>query len=56
MKHNKDLTEYFARIGMFSSEPFVLIDVGCSGGISDYWRAFGKDLVAFGFDPQKSEL
>lgn len=56
MKHKQDLTEYFGRIGVFHSESFVLIDVGCSGGISNYWRAFGKDLVAFGFDPQKSEV
>jgi FkbM family methyltransferase len=36
-------------------DPFVLIDVGASGGIHPVWRKFGSHLVAFGFDPQKSE-
>lgn len=41
--------------GLFKDNPFVLIDVGCSGGISSVWRKFGGDLIAFGFDPQISE-
>ena len=36
-------------------ESFVLVDVGCSGGIADHWRAFGPRLRAFGFDPNISE-
>ena len=40
---------------VFADEPFVLIDVGCSGGLHPMWRVFGEDLVAFGFDPQQSE-
>lgn len=39
----------------FENDPFVLMDVGCSGGISQVWREFGNDLVAYGFDPQQSE-
>lgn len=40
---------------LFQHEPFVFVDVGCSGGIPPVWRQFGEDLVAFGFDPQRSE-
>ena len=37
------------------NEPFRLIDVGCSGGIADAWRAFGSNLHAIGFDPNIAE-
>ncbi len=36
--------------GSFSSNPFVLVDVGASGGIPSYWRQFEPHLAAFGFD------
>jgi hypothetical protein len=41
--------------GLLAQAPFVLLDAGCSGGIDGVWRIFGEDLVAFGFDPQRSE-
>ena len=37
--------------GVFDRAPFVLIDVGCAGGIDAAWRAFGPSLVARGYDP-----
>ena len=41
--------------GAFHDDPFVLIDVGCGGGIDLAWREFGDNLVAHGFDPVRSE-
>lgn len=41
--------------GLLSDNPFVLLDAGCSGGIDAVWRIFGEELVAYGFDPQRSE-
>jgi hypothetical protein len=41
--------------GAFHDDPFVLIDVGCGGGIDPAWREFGDNLVAHGFDPVRSE-
>jgi len=38
------------------AEPFTLLDVGASGGISDVWYCFGDNLVAYGFDPLLSEV
>ncbi len=35
---------------------FMLIDVGCSGGISSLWRQFGDRLHAHGFDPLIAEV
>ena len=32
-------------------ENFVLIDIGCSGGLDWTWRSFGDRLNAWGFDP-----
>ncbi len=39
-----------------SIEPFVLADVGASGGIQLHWRAFGHLLRAVGFDPLAREI
>lgn len=33
------------------NEPFVLVDVGCLGGISGRWSYLGKYLRAYAFDP-----
>lgn len=45
----------FSRLVVSSSalarEPFVVIDVGASGGIAQHWRIFEPHLHAFGFDP-----
>jgi FkbM family methyltransferase len=35
---------------------FTLLDIGCSGGIDDAWRAFGKHLRTFAFDPNLAEV
>jgi hypothetical protein len=45
------MTELLRKRGAFDRAPFVLIDVGCAGGIDDAWRAFGPSLVARAYDP-----
>lgn len=42
--------------GLLDSDPFVLFDVGASGGIEQYWQAFGPALQAVGFEPLKKEV
>ena len=42
-------------LGLFDSEPFSLLDVGCSGGIYPLGRIFGGRLRAHGFDPKVEE-
>jgi FkbM family methyltransferase len=37
-------------------EPFVLLDIGCSGGIDPAWEAFGERLTAYAFDPNVEEV
>jgi FkbM family methyltransferase len=39
-----------------ASSPVVLFDVGCSGGIDDLWRYFGKNVTGVGFDPLVDEI
>jgi len=39
----------------FASSPFTLLDVGCSGGISPFWRVFEPSLNALGIDPVVAE-
>lgn len=41
--------------GGLSYERFVLVDVGCSGGIDGNWRNFGDRLTAFAFEPNLEE-
>jgi hypothetical protein len=43
-----------ARARSFDRHPFVLIDVGCAGGIAEPWRAFRTSLVAHGYDQDVS--
>jgi hypothetical protein len=45
------MTDVLRERGVFDRHPFVLIDVGCAGGIAEPWRAFGPSLVAHGYDP-----
>src|SRR5262245_28883468 len=52
---NPVLARLLVKRGLFEREPFVLIDVGASGGLHSVWREFGSQLVAFCFDPQRSE-
>ncbi len=40
---------------LFAENPFVLIDVGCSGGIHEGWREFEPHLTAYGFEPSTTE-
>jgi len=39
-----------------ASSEFVLVDIGCSGGIDDIWRSFGPRLRGLGFDPNVAEI
>jgi hypothetical protein len=45
------MTDLLRERGVFDRHPFVLVDVGCSGGIDDEWPAFGRSLVARADDP-----
>jgi FkbM family methyltransferase len=48
---NTPMTDILRERGVFDGHPFVLVDVGCAGGIAAPWRAFGPSLVAHGYDP-----
>jgi hypothetical protein len=45
------MTDLLRERGVFDRHPFVLVDVGCAGGIAEPWRAFGRSLIAHGYDP-----
>jgi Methyltransferase FkbM domain len=45
------MTDIVRERGVFDRHPFLLVDVGCAGGIDDPWRAFGSSLIARGYDP-----
>jgi hypothetical protein len=48
---NARVTRRLVQQDHFGADPFVLVDVGVSGGISPRWRHFEPHLEAFGFDP-----
>jgi FkbM family methyltransferase len=50
------LTLELAERRIFNDENFFLVDVGARGGIAAQWYAFGRDLVAIGFDPLVTEV
>ena len=50
------LARTFTDAGVFASEPFTVIDVGCSGGIFTPSLEFLPDLRAVGFDPLATEV
>src|SRR5262245_57062815 len=35
---------------------FMLVDIGCSGGIDSVWRCFGPRLRALAIDPNITEI
>jgi len=49
------MTSHLVKNNIFESSPFTLLDVGCSGGISNFWRIFEPSLVALGIDPVVTE-
>jgi FkbM family methyltransferase len=51
LTNHAPMTHLLRERGVFNRHPFVLIDVGCAGGIDDAWRAFGPSLVARAYDP-----
>ena len=45
------MTRALVEKGTFRQQPFTLLDIGCSGGISTFWRVFEPCLVGLGIDP-----
>ncbi len=50
------MTEYLVKKNIFRDHPFTLIDIGCSGGIAEFWRVFSQALRAYGIDPMIGEI
>jgi len=48
------LLDYLAEIS--APNEFLLVDIGCSGGIDRRWRRLGRRLRAIGFDPNAAEI
>ena len=49
------MTRSLVKKDIFESQPLVLLDVGCSGGIAQFWHIFSPSLVALGIDPVVNE-
>ena len=50
------LTRLLVERNAFVDDPLFVVDVGASGGIDSYWREFGDQLRAIGFDPLVAEV
>lgn len=55
INYHPEVTQRLVAGGRLREQPFSLIDVGCSGGLGEHWRAFGDQFRAVGFDPQEDE-
>ncbi len=49
------MTQDIVKNNCLSSQPFTLLDIGCSGGISRFWRILEPALCAIGIDPVVNE-
>jgi len=56
INYSAPMTRAAVRRGVLSSTPFVLVDVGASGGIEQCWQVFDPFLTAYGFDPLVKEV
>lgn len=50
------ITRGLVESGAFAADPFVLVDVGASGGIEEHWRVFSPALRSYGFDVLVKEV
>jgi len=50
------LTPLLLKHAALQHDEFFLVDVGCSGGVEEHWKAFGPKLRAVGFDPLVTEV
>jgi len=48
------LLDYVAEIS--AANEFVIVDIGCAGGIDGRWRRLGRRLRAIGFDANAAEI
>jgi hypothetical protein len=56
MEHLRPDCAAAALLARSLTEDFVVVDVGCSGGVDVGWRAFGDHLKVYGFDPMLDEV
>lgn len=54
LRGNSRFTRFVANC--LDSNPFTLVDVGCSGGLASEFRNFGGNLRAVGVDPNVDEV
>ncbi len=50
------VSRYFRELKLFKDSPFIVVDVGCSGGVDPGWEVFEEDCVIYGIDPQRLEI
>lgn len=56
LNQNPILPGKFAQSSQHKIDELMLIDVGASGGIDEFWKCFGSSLRAVGFDPLIAEV
>lgn len=57
MEHlRRDWSDFLEYAKDFIEEPFVMLDIGCSGGIDEILKNFKDKIVYYGFDPNVAEI
>lgn len=55
-RYNSPFIQYVLSLTLFKEDEFMLVDVGASGGIDQFWRQLEPVLKAVGFEPLVSEV
>jgi FkbM family methyltransferase len=56
IQYNPVVLKDIVKRGLLNDDPFMLFDIGASGGIEQYWQSWGYVLHAVGFEPLKKEV
>jgi FkbM family methyltransferase len=56
INYNPLLTKTLVKKKFFERNKFVLIDIGCMGGIQNHYKVFGDQIEVIGFEPIKEEF
>jgi len=56
INYNPLVLKELVNLKFFDLDPFMLLDIGVSGGIENHWTIFKDNLRAIGFDPAKDEI
>lgn len=56
INYNPRLLKRISQLRLFKDDPFIYLDVGCRGGVSEVWKTLNPDFIYYGIDPDAEEI